>query len=65
MKYFKPKLTLSSSIRDEHSLNLSEYEMMLKHLEDYRAMKHDKVGRLFSPVTGSQEAPVKLTKIIK
>ena len=63
MKYFKPKLTLSSSIRDEHSLNLSEYEMMLKHLENYR--KGDKMAKLFSPIIGSQEAPVKLTKIIK
>ena len=63
MKYFKPKLTLSSSIRDEHSLNLSEYEIMLKHLEDYR--KGDKMARLFSPITGGQEAPVKLTNKIK
>ena len=53
MKYFKPKLTLSSSIRDEHSLNLSEYEMMLKHLEDYR--KGDKMAKLFSPITGNRK----------
>ena len=56
MKYFKPKLTLSDTLRSGPAQNLTEREMMLKHLEDYRAMKHDKVGRLFSPINGGQAA---------
>ena len=64
MKYFKEKLTLPSSLIDDRSTaNLTEKEMMLKHLENYR--KGDKIARLFSPITGSQEAPVKLTNKIK
>jgi hypothetical protein len=42
MKYFKQKLTLPSSLKDDRSTaNLDEREMMQKHLEEYRAMKGD------------------------
>ena len=60
MKYFKEKLTLPSSLIDDRSTaNLDDREMMLKHLEEYR--KGDKMAKLFSPVTGGQEAISKLT----
>jgi len=61
MKYFQPKMTLSSSLHDDNSgNNLSDEELMRKHLDEYR--KCDKLGRLFSPISGSQEAPGKQTK---
>jgi len=53
MKYFKEKLTLSSSIRDDSAQNLDEKQEIQKHLEDYR--KTDKIGKLFSAVPGTKQ----------
>jgi len=54
MKYFKPKHTVGSTLRGAEGPIPSEKDKLLKQFEDYRRMKNDKLGRLFSPLTSSQ-----------
>ena len=53
MKYFKEKHTVGSTLRDGEGPIPSEEEKLLKQIEDYRRLKKDKLGRLFSPLTSS------------
>lgn len=55
MKYFNAKHTVGSTLRDAEGPIQSEEAKLTKLLEDYRRMKNDKLGRLFSPLTSSRD----------
>ncbi|NQT63608.1 MAG: hypothetical protein HQ556_11665 [Candidatus Marinimicrobia bacterium] len=63
MKYFTPKHTVGSPYQDSPGPIPGDKEKLIKQLEDYKKMKKDKLGRIFSPLTRPQEqALAELTK---
>ena len=53
MKYFPNiKPTVGSRLHEPTEQIVSEEQRLLAQLESHKVMKKDKVGRLFSPLTG-------------
>mgnify|MGYP000656796188 CR=1 FL=1 len=54
MRFFSQKPTVGSRLHEPPEQVVSEEQRLLAQLESHNVMRKGKVGRLFSPLTGSR-----------